>query len=112
MASRVQGGISFGDFQAINQARPSAQKKAAQCVSKDNTASTVWAVTAYRSKTNEECLRGNGLKTDIHQKKPKGKPMPEAMSRQWLPLEGFALPSSMSLPIQASMPAIYVFLMM
>ncbi|MVA27952.1 transposase, partial [Agrobacterium vitis] len=50
-------------------------------VTKDNTASTVWADTAYRSKTNEEWLQDNGLKSDIHQKKPKGKPMPEAMSR-------------------------------
>lgn len=50
-------------------------------VSKDNTASTVWADTAYRSKTNEEWLQDNGLKSDIHRKKPKGKPMPEAMSR-------------------------------
>lgn len=50
-------------------------------VTKDNTASTVWADSAYRSKTNEEWLQGNGLKSDIHQRKPKGKPMPEAMSR-------------------------------
>ena len=50
-------------------------------VTKDNTASTVWADTAYRSKTNEEWLQDNGLKSYIHQKKPKGKPMPEAMSR-------------------------------
>lgn len=50
-------------------------------VTKDNIASTVWANTAYRSKTNENWLQDNGLKFDIHQKKPKGKPMPEAMSR-------------------------------
>ena len=50
-------------------------------VAKDNTASTVWADSAYRSKTNEEWLKDNGLKSDIHQRKPKGKPMPEAMSR-------------------------------
>ena len=36
---------------------------------------------AYRSKTNEEWLEKNGLTSDIHQRKPKGKPMPEAMSR-------------------------------
>ena len=47
----------------------------------DNTASTVWADSAYRSKTNEEWLQDNCLKSDIHQRKPKGKPMPEAMSR-------------------------------
>ena len=50
-------------------------------VVKGNTASTVWADSAYRSKTNEEWLKGNGLKSDIHQRKPKGKPMSEMMSR-------------------------------
>lgn len=50
-------------------------------VTKDNTASTVWADTAYRSKSNEERLSKNGLKSDIHEKKPKGKPMPKAMSK-------------------------------
>ena len=50
-------------------------------VTKDNTASTVWADSAYRSKTNEEWLKGNGLKSDIHQRKPAGKPMPETMWR-------------------------------
>jgi transposase, IS5 family len=49
-------------------------------VRQDNTASTVWADTAYRSKTNEVWLEGNGLTSDIHQKKPKNKPMPQAMS--------------------------------
>ncbi|MGO8044951.1 transposase [Rhizobium johnstonii] len=50
-------------------------------VAKDNRPSTVWADSAYRSKTKEEWLQDNGLKSDIHQRKPKGKPMPEAMSR-------------------------------
>lgn len=50
-------------------------------VRKDNTASTVRADTAYRSKTNEEWLSDNGLKSDIHQKKPKGKPMSEIISK-------------------------------
>jgi transposase, IS5 family len=50
-------------------------------VAKDNTASTVWADSAYRSKTNEEWLEKNGLTSDIHQRKPKGKPMPETMSK-------------------------------
>lgn len=50
-------------------------------VATDNAASTVWADSAYRSKTNEAWLQDNGLKSDIHQRKPKGKPMPEAMSR-------------------------------
>jgi len=50
-------------------------------VRKDNTASTVWADSAYRSNKNEAFLAGNGLKSDIHQRKPKGRPMPEPMSR-------------------------------
>jgi len=44
---------------------------------KDNTASDVWADSAYRSKKNETWLDRNGFKSRIHQKKPKGKPMPE-----------------------------------
>lgn len=48
-------------------------------VTKDNTASTVWADSDYRSKPNEEWLEKNGLKSDIHQRKPKGRPMPDAM---------------------------------
>jgi IS5 family transposase len=50
-------------------------------VRKDNTASTVWADTAYRSKTNEEWLSSNGLKSDIHQKKPKGRTMSDITSK-------------------------------
>jgi IS5 family transposase len=50
-------------------------------VTKDNTASTVWADSAYRSKSNEEWLEKNGLKSDIHQRKPKGRPRPDAMSK-------------------------------
>jgi hypothetical protein len=50
-------------------------------VQRDNTASTVWADAAYRSKTNEQWLQTNGNASDLHQKKPKGKPMPLAKSR-------------------------------
>lgn len=50
-------------------------------VTKDNTALTVWADSAYRSKTNEEWLLKNGLKSYIHQRKSKGKPMPETTSQ-------------------------------
>lgn len=35
----------------------------------------MWADTAYHSKRNEEWLRENGFNSDIHRKKPKGKPM-------------------------------------
>lgn len=48
---------------------------------KSNTASTVWADTAYRSKANETFMEANGFVSRIHRKKPKGKPMPEAVQR-------------------------------
>jgi IS5 family transposase len=44
---------------------------------KNNTGSTVWADTAYRSKKNEAWLVKNGYFPDIHHKKPKGRPMSE-----------------------------------
>ena len=40
-----------------------------------NTASDVWADTAYRSAKNEMLLAGRGLVSRIHRKKPKGRPM-------------------------------------
>ena len=48
---------------------------------RSNTGSTVWADTAYRSKKNEAWLEKNGFFSDIHHKKPKGRPMSEATSR-------------------------------
>lgn len=50
-------------------------------LNRGNTGSTVWADTAYRSKANEEWLEKNGYVSDIHHKKPKGRPMSEATSR-------------------------------
>ena len=46
-----------------------------------NTASAVWADTAYRSKANEEFLARNGFVSRIHRKKPPGKLMPETTRR-------------------------------
>jgi IS5 family transposase len=43
---------------------------------KENTASDVWADTAYRPAKNEAHLAKNGFVSRIHVKKPKGKPMP------------------------------------
>jgi IS5 family transposase len=45
-------------------------------VSRENLASNVWADTAYRSQANEAWLAAQGLRSQIHRKKPKGKPMP------------------------------------
>ena len=42
---------------------------------KTNTASGVWADTAYRSKANEAFLETNGFVSRIHRKKPPGRPM-------------------------------------
>jgi len=42
-----------------------------------NTASDVWADTAYRSEKNETMLQRRGFVSRIHRKKPQGKPMPE-----------------------------------
>jgi IS5 family transposase len=50
-------------------------------ISKANTASDVWADTAYRSRANERHLATNGLRSQIHRKKPKGKPMPKPIAR-------------------------------
>ncbi len=48
---------------------------------KTNTASAVWADTAYRSKANEEFLARNGFVSHIHRKKPPRRPMPETTRR-------------------------------
>jgi IS5 family transposase len=50
-------------------------------IDKDNTASDVWADTAYRSKANEKHLANNGLRSQIHRKKPRGKPMSRRTAR-------------------------------
>ena len=48
---------------------------------RSNTGSRVWADTAYRSAKNEEWLEKNGYVSDIHRRKPKGRPMNERTSR-------------------------------
>jgi transposase, IS5 family len=46
-----------------------------------NTASDVWADTAYSSKANEDFLADRGKTSRIHQRKPQGKPMPKRTAR-------------------------------
>ncbi len=46
-----------------------------------NTASDVWADSAYRSAKNETWLARHMFTSRIHHRKPKGKPMPERTSR-------------------------------
>jgi len=48
---------------------------------KTNTASGVWADTAYRSAVNEAYLEKNGFVSRIHRKKPKGRAMAETTRR-------------------------------
>ena len=48
---------------------------------RSNTASDVWADTAYRSAKNEDMLAGRGFMSRIHRKKPQGKPMPKHVAR-------------------------------
>ena len=43
----------------------------------DNTASDVWADTAYGSQANERWLHRQGKVSRIYRRKPKGRPMPE-----------------------------------
>jgi len=50
-------------------------------VTNDNTASDVWAATAYRSQANEAWLKRQSRVSRIHRKKPRGKPMPERTAR-------------------------------
>jgi IS5 family transposase len=50
-------------------------------VTSDNTASDVWADTAYRSQSNEVWLRTIGRVSRVHRKKPRGKPMPARTAR-------------------------------
>ena len=46
-----------------------------------NTASDVWADTAYRSRANLDLLLRRGLKAQFQRKKPRGKPMPPHTAR-------------------------------
>jgi len=48
---------------------------------KSNTASTVWADTAYRSKANENFMEREGFVSKVHRKKPHLKPMPRHIQR-------------------------------
>ncbi|KPF89726.1 transposase [Novosphingobium sp. AAP93] len=50
-------------------------------VSKGNTASGVWADTAYRSKKNEAFLAAGKFKSHIHQRRKPRRPMPERSAR-------------------------------
>ena len=63
-----------------------------------NTASDVWADTAYRSTKNEAMLFRRGFVSRIHRKKPQGKPMPDACGSPMRRSRKCAAPSSTSSP--------------
>ncbi|MEM8554186.1 MAG: IS5 family transposase [Pseudomonadota bacterium] len=46
-----------------------------------NTGRGVWADTAYRSLANEDWLQAQGLKSEVHRKKPRGRPMSKRTSK-------------------------------
>jgi IS5 family transposase len=48
---------------------------------KANTGASVWADSAYQSKANEAFMAKNGFTSQVHRKKPKGRPMPDVMRR-------------------------------
>ena len=48
---------------------------------KTNTASSVWADSAYRSKADAAFLAKNGFTAKIHRKHPQGRPMPKRTAR-------------------------------
>jgi hypothetical protein len=50
-------------------------------VTTDNTASDVWADTAYRSQANEAWLERHGRISRIHRNKPRGRPLPECTAK-------------------------------
>jgi hypothetical protein len=52
-----------------------------ELIDRNNTAGDVWADTAYRSKANEKFQAYRLLRSQIHRKKPKGKPMPRRTAR-------------------------------
>ena len=75
---RAHGLIRTWDASAAN-AHDGARLSA--LVSRGNTASGVWADTAYRSKKNEAFLAKGMFTSHIHQKKPPKRPMPERIAK-------------------------------
>lgn len=65
----------------VTSAADSDDRQLRHVIDTSNTASDVWADTAYRSQKNERWLAAQGKVSRIHRRKPKGKPMPERTSR-------------------------------
>jgi IS5 family transposase len=65
----------------VTDAAAHAGRRLADLLDRMNTASGVWADTAYRSRKNEELLRQRMLVSPIHRKKPTHLPMPRHVAR-------------------------------
>jgi transposase, IS5 family len=46
-----------------------------------NTGTAVWADSAYRSRANEDFMERHGFRSQVHHRKPKGRPMPTHIRR-------------------------------
>lgn len=66
---------------AVTSATEAEGRMLRRIVTTDNTGGDVWADSAYRSQSNEKWLAANMLKSQIHRRKPAGKPMPTSMAR-------------------------------
>ena len=66
---------------AVSSASAHDGARLAELLDDNNTASDVWADTAYRSKKNEAHMARYGFVSRVHRKKPKGRPMPERTSK-------------------------------
>ena len=66
---------------AVTSAAHSDGRQLRRVIDTSNTASDVWADSAYRSQKNETWLARNMLTSRIHRRKPKGQPMPARIAR-------------------------------
>jgi IS5 family transposase len=65
----------------VTDAAAHAGRRLADLLDRTNTASGVWADTAYRSRKNEALLRQRMLVSHVHRKKPANRPMPVRTAR-------------------------------
>lgn len=77
-ADRTHGFIR--EFKVTDAARFDGGELNAQ-LSKDNTCSKVWGDSAYFTQKNQRLLKESGFASDLHRKKPKGKPLTAPIAR-------------------------------
>jgi IS5 family transposase len=66
---------------AVTHAAAHAGAQLGQVLDRENTAASVWADSAYRSKANLVLLARRGLRAEFQHKKPRGKEMPPNIAR-------------------------------